>query len=125
MKKSLNASATPTGGDVKELTLEQLLGSRDWYPSQAEMIKDGFEQLGLDQGTSNPTLKYTSEDDLVNQLAEMFIPEYVNRLQNEVEDWASNLWWGNLDCCSDDQNPLEAFDDLHEAVEELSETLQG
>ena len=92
MKKSLNASATPTGGDVKELTLEQLLGSRDWYPSQAEMIKDGFEQLGLDQGTSNPTLKYTSEDDLVNQLAEMFIPEYVNRLQNEVEDWVSNLW---------------------------------
>ena len=125
MKKSLNASATPSGGDVKELTLEQLLGLRDWYPSQAEMIKDGFEQLGLDQGTSNPTLKYTSEDDLVNQLAEMFIPEYVNRLQNEVEDWVSNLWWGNLDCCPDDQNPLEAFDDLHEAVEELSETLQG
>ena len=116
MKKNLNSA--PAGGDVKELTEEQALGLRDWKISQKIKIVDGYDRLAREQRTNEPVLKYTSKEKMVEQLLEMVKADYVNDIAIEAEEWL-NERLDELTLNTEQQDPLEIFDQIEEAVEGL------
>ena len=116
MKKKLNSA--PAGGDVKELTEEQALGLRDWKISQKIKIVDGYDRLAREQRTNEPVLKYTSKENMVEQLLEMVKADYVNDIAIEAEEWL-NERLDELTLNTEQQDPLEIFDQIEEAVEGL------
>ncbi len=116
MKKNLNSA--PAGGDVKELTEEQALGLRDWKISQKIKIVDGYDRLAREQRTNEPALKYTSKENMVEQLLEMVKADYVNDIAIEAEEWL-NERLDELTLNTEQQDPLEIFDQIEEAVEGL------
>lgn len=116
MKKNLNSA--PAGGDVKELTEEQALGLRDWKISQKIKIVDGYDRLAREQRTNEPVLKYTSKENMVEQLLEMVKADYVNDIAIEAEEWL-NERLDELTLNTEQQDPLEIFDQIEEAVEGL------
>ena len=94
------------------------MGLRDWKISQKIKIVDGYDRLAREQRTNEPVLKYTSKENMVEQLLEMVKADYVNDIAIEAEEWL-NERLDELTLNTEQQDPLEIFDQIEEAVEGL------
>ena len=80
-KKRFITDAAPCGDmKVKYITEEQVLGMRAWEEDEAYAIKQYFGAVRAHEMTNCPTLKYTSEDNLREQLKDILVQYYLYEL---------------------------------------------